>query len=175
MDGTQYTGMAGGTLRASAYVESVKGTLDESGLMDVVMGLGLSTAAIRGSMTYEKANGANFGNVEKLEGHFSKHGGEFGKAFSNADEYLAGANDVIKNGTKVQYSYNGEIRTGYVKFMKNSSLTNANGVPIKSYAKFEFVGTNNLGEITTYHVESGRTFWEMMNNGSNIPVINPIE
>ncbi|WP_088825383.1 EndoU domain-containing protein [Listeria goaensis] len=55
MDGTQYTGMAGGTLRASAYVESVKGTLDESGLMDVVMGLGLSTAAIRGSMTYEGA------------------------------------------------------------------------------------------------------------------------
>ncbi len=59
MDGTQYTGMAGGTLRASAYVESVKGTLDESGLMDVVMGLGLSTAAIRGSMTYGKTGGAD--------------------------------------------------------------------------------------------------------------------
>ena len=123
----------------------------------------------------DKASGLKFGDVEKLEGHFSKHGGEFGKAFSSADEYLAGANDVIKNGTKVQYSYNGEIRTGYVKFMKNSSLTNANGVPIKSYAKFEFVGTNNLGEITTYHVESGKTFWKMMNNGTNIPVINPIE
>ncbi|EHT2880047.1 hypothetical protein AAFB43_002419 [Enterococcus faecalis] len=59
--------------------------------------------------------------------------------------------------------------------MKNSSLTNANGVPIKSYAKFEFVGTNNVGEITTYHVESGKTFWKMMNNGKNIPVINSIE
>ena len=32
--------------------------------------------------------------------------------------------------------------------MKNSGLTNANGVPIKSYATFEFVETNNLGEIT---------------------------
>ncbi|HCY9027406.1 TPA: hypothetical protein O2E39_001100 [Enterococcus faecalis] len=59
--------------------------------------------------------------------------------------------------------------------MKNSSLTNANGVPIKSYAKFEFVGTNNVGEITTYHVESGKIFWKMMNNGKNIPVINSIE
>ncbi|WP_159457878.1 hypothetical protein [Listeria sp. ILCC806] len=37
----------------------MKGTLAESGLMDVVMGLGLSTAAIRGSMTYEKASGAD--------------------------------------------------------------------------------------------------------------------
>ncbi|EFK40023.1 predicted protein [Listeria monocytogenes FSL N1-017] len=37
------------------------------------------------------------------------------------------------------------------------------------------IGTNNLGEITTYHVESGKTFWKMMNKGENIPVINPIK
>lgn len=117
----------------------------------------------------------NFGNTELLESHFGKYGGEFGRAYSNANEYLAGANDVIKNGTKVQYDYKGELRTGYVKFMKNSSLTNPKGVPIKSYAKFEFVGTNNLGYITTYHVESGKTFWKMMNKGKNIPVINPVE
>ncbi|KGR89600.1 hypothetical protein [Lysinibacillus boronitolerans] len=117
----------------------------------------------------------NFGSTEKLESHFGKHGGEFGGAYSNANEYLAGANNVIENGIKVQYEYKGELRTGYVKFMKNSGLTNAAGVPIKSYAKFEFVGTNNLGEITTYHVESGKTFWKMMNNGENIPVINPVE
>ena len=130
--------------------------------------------------TSKKTSGLNFGSTEKLEGHFKKHGGEFGGAYSNMNEYLAGANDVIKNGTKVQYNYklkDGtiELRTGYVKFMKNSSLTNPNGVPIKSYAKFEFVGTNNFGEITTYHVESGKTFWKMMNNGKNIPVINPVE
>ena len=128
-----------------------------------------------GNVVYKKVSGANFGNVEKLEAHFFKHGREFGSAFSDANEYLAGANNVIKNGTKVQYNYKGELRTGYVKFMKNSSLTNANGVPIKSYAKFEFVGTNNVGEITTYHVESGKIFWKMMNNGKNIPVINSIE
>ncbi|MBM7543300.1 hypothetical protein JOE23_003605 [Amphibacillus cookii] len=123
----------------------------------------------------KKAGGANFGNIEKLESHFSKHGAEFSGAFSSANDYLTGANSVIKNGMKVQYTYNGELRTGYVKFMKNSSLTNGNGVSIKSYAKFEFVGTNGLGEITTYHVESGKTFWKMMNDGRNIPVINPVE
>jgi hypothetical protein len=59
MDGTKYSGAIGGTLRASAYVESVKGTLDESGLTDAVLGLGLSIAAIRGSMIYKKGNGIN--------------------------------------------------------------------------------------------------------------------
>ncbi|KMT59232.1 hypothetical protein X560_1773 [Listeria fleischmannii 1991] len=59
IDGTKYSGAIGGTLRASAYVESVKGTLDESGLTDAVLGLGLSIAAIRGSMIYKKGNGIN--------------------------------------------------------------------------------------------------------------------
>ncbi|MGX7420699.1 hypothetical protein ACWOFR_18155, partial [Carnobacterium gallinarum] len=122
----------------------------------------------------------NFANAEKLKNHFSKHGAEFGGAYSDADGYLFGANNVITNGMKVQYNYKlqdgtFELRTGYVAFMKNSSLYNTNGVPKKSYAKFEFVGTNNNGEITTYHLESGKTFWKMMNNGENIPVIHPIE
>ncbi|MBC1398784.1 T7SS effector LXG polymorphic toxin [Listeria fleischmannii] len=64
MDGTKYSGAMGGTLRASAYVESVKGTLDESGLTDAVLGLGLSIAAIRGSMIYKKGNGAKVPKVE---------------------------------------------------------------------------------------------------------------
>ncbi len=72
MDGTKYSGMVGGTLRASAYVESVKGTLDESGLMDVVMGLGLSTAAIRGSMTYGKVGGTK--NVDDISWSLNKNG-----------------------------------------------------------------------------------------------------
>lgn len=122
----------------------------------------------------------NFADTGKLKNHFSKHGAEFGGVYSDADAYLFGANNVITNGMKVQYNYKlqdgtFELRTGYVAFMKNSSLYNANGVPKKSYAKFEFVGTNNNGEITTYHLESGKTFWKMMNNGENIPVIHPIE
>jgi hypothetical protein len=108
---------------------------------------------------------ANFGSSEKLVGHFEKHGGEFKGIYSTADEYLKGARDVMNNGYKVQYKYKGEIRTGYVRFMENSS---------KKVSKFEFVGTNNAGEITTYHVESGKDFWKML-NGQNIPEINPID
>ncbi|EAC6221985.1 TPA: LXG domain-containing protein [Listeria monocytogenes] len=176
LNGQKVSGLSGATLRSSAYVASMKDWTDDAGLTDMALGLGFGIAAARNKpIMLKKASGANFGNTEKLKSHFSNHGGEFGKVFSSADEYLAGANDVIKNGIKVQYNYKGEVRTGYVRFMKNSSLTNSNGVPIKSYAKFEFVGTNNLGEITTYHVESGKTFWKMMNNGENIPVINPIK
>jgi len=100
-----------------------------------------------------------------LEGHYDKHGGEFKGAYKNADKYLEGAHDVVKNGTKVQYEYKGETRTGYVRFMGN----NADGK-----AKFEFVGTNNKGEITTYHTQSGKKFWKTI-NGENVPVINPVE
>jgi hypothetical protein len=76
-----------------------------------------------------------------------------------------GARDVMNSGYKVQYQYKGEIRTWYARFMENSG---------KGVSKFEFVGTNNAGEITTYHVESGKTFWKML-NGQNIPEINPID
>ncbi|WP_276917727.1 hypothetical protein [Aneurinibacillus aneurinilyticus] len=108
---------------------------------------------------------SQFADRAKLEGHYEKHGNEFGGTYKNADEYLKGAQNVIKNGIKVQYDYKGETRTGYVKFMGN----NRDGK-----AKFEFVGTNNNGEITTYHTQSGKKFWKTI-NGKNIPVINPVE
>lgn len=95
--------------------------------------------------------------------HFEKHGGEFKGIFNSADEYLQGAQDVMKNGYKVEYIYKGETRIGYVQFMGNNS---------KGNAKFAFVGTNNDGYITTFHTESGKTFWKML-NGENIPIINP--
>jgi hypothetical protein len=108
---------------------------------------------------------SNFADRAKLESHFDKHGGEFGGIYKNADEYLDGAKDVINNGIKVQYEYKGETRTGYVRFMGNNKDGNA---------KFEFVGTNNNGEITTYHTQSGKKFWKTI-NGENVPVINPAE
>ena len=111
------------------------------------------------------AGEADFGDRAKLESHFDKHGKEFKGAYNNADEYLQGARDVMKNGTKVQYNYNGEVRTGYIKFMGNTS---------KGHAKFEFVGTNAQGKITTYHIESGKSFWKML-NGKNIQEINPVK
>lgn len=53
----------------------------------------------------------------------------------------------------------------YVKFMGN----NKNGK-----AKFEFVGTNNNGDIKTYQSQSGKKIWKTI-NGGNIPVINPAD
>ena len=44
----------------------------------------------------------------------------------------------------------------------------------KGKPKFAFVDTNNDGFITTFHTESGKDFWKMI-NGKNIPVINPVD
>lgn len=60
LNGNKYDGLAGGILSTSAYVEAGKGYVDKSGLADIVLGLGLSTAAIRGSTTFgKKTSGAN--------------------------------------------------------------------------------------------------------------------
>ncbi|MGE6675594.1 T7SS effector LXG polymorphic toxin [Bacillus pumilus] len=104
-----------------------------------------------------------FADRAKLDGHFDKHGKEFSGLYKNANEYLEGAKAVINSGIKVKYQYKGEIRTGYVKFMGNNK---------HGRAKFEFVGTNNKNEITTYHTQSGKKIWKTI-NGENIPVINP--
>ncbi|MCP6680725.1 LXG domain-containing protein [Bacillus nakamurai] len=104
-----------------------------------------------------------FANRKLLDDHFIKHGGEFKGAYQTADEYLNGAREVVKKGIKVKYTYKGETRFGYVRFMGN----NRDGK-----AKFEFVGTSNEGNITTYHTQSGKKFWKTI-NGRNIPVINP--
>lgn len=56
LNGNKYDGLTGGILSTSAYVEAGKGFIDKSGLADVVLGLGLSTAAIRGSVTFGKKN-----------------------------------------------------------------------------------------------------------------------
>ncbi|MGN0654222.1 MAG: hypothetical protein ACI4KD_04830 [Oscillospiraceae bacterium] len=106
---------------------------------------------------------ATFTSDEKLLSHFDKHGSEFKGIFNSADEYLQGAQDVMQNGYKVEYAYKGEIRAGYVQFMGNNS---------KGNTRFAFVGTNNEGYITTFHTESGKSFWKML-NGESIPVINP--
>jgi hypothetical protein len=45
---------------------------------------------------------------------------------------------------------------------------------LKGVAKFEFVGTNSSGNTTTYHIESKKDFWKML-NGQNIKVINPMD
>ena len=87
--------------------------------------------------------------------------------YHTADEYLRGAHDVIDHGTKVAYQYKDETRIRYVKFMGNKSRNGS--------AKFEFVGTNNSGYITTYHVESDKSFWRMLNGSPYIKNITPYD
>ena len=108
-----------------------------------------------------KYDNAIFANDEKLVSHYWKHRKEFG-AYS-LDDYLSQAREVMNNGYEVNYKYKGEIRTGFIEYYGNSQ---------KKGAKFAFVGTNNDGFITTFHTESGKTFWKMI-NGENIKVINP--
>ena len=111
----------------------------------------------------DRYSNATFATKDKLVTHFEKHGNEFRGIFNSVDEYLQGARDVMNYGHKVEYSYKGETRVGFVQFFKNSS---------KGKAKFAFVGTNKEGHITTFHTESGKTFWKLL-NGENIPIINP--
>lgn len=71
----------------------------------------------------------------------------------------------MQGGDKVQYLYKGEMRTGYVQFMGNSS---------RGDAKYGFVGTNPDGAITTIHVESGKSFWKMLNGNPKDKTIRPV-
>jgi filamentous hemagglutinin len=111
----------------------------------------------------EIASGARgFATDAKLVSHFERHKAEFGA--KTASEYLQVGRDIIQNGSKVEYLYKGETRVGYVQFMGNKSNGNA---------KFGFVGTNSEGSITTIHVESGNSFWKMLNGDRSIRTIMP--
>jgi filamentous hemagglutinin len=121
--------------------------------------------AVKGGINVAKT-GASFADDAKLLDHFSKHAAEFGA--KTADEYLQIGRDIMQNGQKVEYFYKpaGEMRTGYVQFMENSSKT--------GNAKFGFVGTNTDGAITTIHVESGKDFWKTINASPTDKVIRPV-
>jgi filamentous hemagglutinin len=104
----------------------------------------------------------NFADEAKLIDHFKRHGTEFGS--ETAEDYLKVGQQIMEQGQKVEYIYKGEPRTGFVQFMGNRK----NGE-----SKFGFVGTNSDGAITTIHIESGNSFWKMLNNGNIDKVINP--
>ena len=85
-----------------------------------------------------------FESQSKLENHFAKHGNEFGDLYQTADDYLAGANYVIKSGTKVSYMYKGNMTIGYLKFFGSGGGAN-----------YAFVGmTQNGANIATFGVRS---------------------
>ncbi len=70
MDGKVYSGAAGKILQASAYVEDWEGKLSEAGVMDALAGVGLSLAAISGSMMYRGGSGG----TAKIGESFGKSG-----------------------------------------------------------------------------------------------------
>ena len=79
-----------------------------------------------------------FKTKNDLTEHFNKHGNEFGDLYTNAQEYLNGANYVINNGTYVPEM------NGYIRFY------GANGG-----ANYAFVGlTQNGMYITTFSIRS---------------------
>ncbi len=144
---------------------------DYSPVLIVGSGVGFATKGLLSGVknfitkkfTDKATNGAGqFANTGKLTGHFQKHGAEFGA--KSADEYLSVAQDVMKKGTKVQYNYKGESRTGFVQLMGNNK---------KGQSKFAFVGTNNQGNITTLHTKSGKDFWKTLNGNAADKTIRP--
>ncbi|WP_287951008.1 RHS repeat-associated core domain-containing protein, partial [Snodgrassella sp.] len=106
---------------------------------------------------------SNFENKDKLDSHFKKHGSEFGA--KTEQEYLDIGRYIVKNGYKVQYSYKGELRTGYVSYMGNTS---------KGATKIGFVGTNSEGYITTIHTKSGKDIWKTLNGDAKDTVLKVI-
>ena len=74
----------------------------------------------------------------KLEEHFAKHGKEFGGLYQTADEYLTGANYVIKNGIYVSEM------NGYLRFFGAGGKAN-----------YAFVGLTQSGRnIATFGIRS---------------------
>jgi RHS repeat-associated protein len=97
-----------------------------------------------------------FANEASLIGHFGKHGRSFG--VNSAAEYLQLGRDIMTKGQMVSYPYKGEIRVGFAQFIGNGR---------DHISKFGFVGTNSSGNITTIHIESGNSFWKMVNGNKN--------
>ena len=109
-----------------------------------------------------KSRPRHFGSEEKLSDHYRKHGAEFGAM--NKEDYLQVSRDVVDQGTRVEYKYDGEIREGYLMLVGNNR---------KGESKFAFVGTNNKQEITTLHVKRGKDLWKMLNGDARDNVLRP--
>ena len=128
----------------------------------------------------------NFVNESELVKHFKKHGDEFKGAYSTPEEYLQGANFTIEHGHKVRYQYNGQERTGYVRFMgntRNLSVDDAiknlsrRDMGLSKYhefgeAKFEFLALREDGTIATYHTKSAEKFYYTLNQNSKNSTVN---
>lgn len=138
LNGNKYDGLAGGILSTSAYVEAGKGYVDKSGLADIVLGLGLSTAAIRGSTTFgKKSSGTKVPNNSKNSAQYQKYKNELikGDILENSKPIISGADlkdpkvisELTKNGSSMSdwakmessYSYETSMGRGKIHYYKN--------------------------------------------------------
>ncbi|CAM4026455.1 T7SS effector LXG polymorphic toxin [Listeria booriae] len=99
LTGEVYSGATGSILKASAHVEEWKGKLDESGLYDAVLGLGLSTAAIM-----YKNDISSFGNMSSEDGiRYNQYWKDVAKNSSNQQSELYNLNLQVVG--KQEYSF----------------------------------------------------------------------
>ncbi len=158
MDGSKYSGVVGGTLRASAYVQSVKGTLDESGLTDAVMGLGLSVAAMRGSVTFEKGSvtgkrlDINIKKFEIKDKHLNSSTAKRARKFnvSSTEEANKIVQDALKNGKLIETIPNGIGSQGQNSFSSIIDTGKVIGTKGETHIKIVYDELKNVW--TTYPV-----------------------
>ncbi len=99
---------------------------------------GINAAVNAANKGQNTNNIPQFKSKDELNSHFKKHAKEFGDLYFTADEYLSGANYVIKNGTYVPEM------NGYIRFLGAEGKAN-----------YAFVGLTRDGlNITTYGARS---------------------
>lgn len=100
--------------------------------------LGFGGGALAGAIIGGAIGGATYGifaSKASLNTHFTKHGTKMG--CSSAKEYAKSAKYVLKNGTKVSYTYKEKLTTGYIKFLGQGGGAN-----------YAFVGMNGARVAT---------------------------
>ncbi len=109
----------------------------------VGMGIGFGTGAIIGAFIGGTVGGLQYGTFASkasLNTHLAKHGTKMG--YTNAKEYAKGAKYVVKNGTKVTYTYNGKLTTGFIRFFGQNGGAN-----------YAFVGMHG-SRVATFGIRS---------------------
>ncbi|EAG1547970.1 hypothetical protein A9803_11320 [Listeria monocytogenes] len=150
LNGNKYDGLTGGVLSTSAYVEAGKGYIDKSGLADIVLGLGLSTAAIRGSNTFgKKQSVANVPNSSKNSAQYQKYKKELmkGDILENSKPIIFGS-DLKDSKVVSALTKNGGSMSDWAKMESTCSYETSMG-----RGKIHFYKNLKTGEINFYDVK----------------------
>ncbi len=128
--------VAGGIIGGAVSDWSAEGIL-------IGMGIGFGGGALIGAVVGGTVGGLQYGTFaskSSLSTHLTKHGTKMG--YTNAKEYAKGSKYVIKNGTKVTYTYRGKLTTGFVRFLGQNGGAN-----------YAFVGMHG-SRVATFGIRS---------------------